>query len=59
MEAMLVLVVYILIATGIAWLVYWGAGQVGMAQTPRVIVAGIVFVLLLLFALNNAGVMTL
>lgn len=57
MEPLLVLVLYILFAAGLGWLVYWGAGKAGMEDTPRVILASIVFVLILLYGLSRTGIL--
>lgn len=59
MEPLLILALYILFAAGLGWLVYWGAGRAGMPETPRVIIAAIIFVLILLYGLNQTGVLTL
>lgn len=55
MRQLLVLVLYILAAIGIAWLVIWGCGQLGFPQTPSMIFAGIVAVCVVLFGLNRTG----
>lgn len=59
MEPMLILVLWVLFAIGLGWLVYWGGGQMGMPPVPRMIIAGFVFVLILFFALQRAGMLNL
>lgn len=56
MRELLRLVLYILAAIGLGWLVLWGCGQVGLPQVPSMIIAGIVFVVVLIFGLNKTGV---
>lgn len=56
MNQLLRLVLYILAAIGLAWLTLWGCGQVGLPSVPSMIIAGIVFVLVLVFGLNKTGV---
>lgn len=56
MNALLRLVLYILAAIGLGYLVYWGAGQVGLPNVPSMIIAGIVFVVVLIFGMNKTGV---
>lgn len=56
MNALLRLVLYILAAIGLGYLVYWGAGQVGLPNVPSMIIAGIVFVVVLIYGFNRTGV---
>lgn len=49
------LLIYIMFAIAIGWLVYWGGGEVGLPDVPRMIIAGLIFVVLLLFGLNKTG----
>lgn len=56
MNSLLRLVLYILAAIGLGYLAFWGAGVVGLPQVPSMIIAGIVFVVVLIFGLNKTGV---
>lgn len=56
MRQLLILLLYILAAIGLAWLVIWGCGQVGFPQVPSMIAAGIVFVAVVIFGFNRTGV---
>lgn len=56
MRQLLILALYILAAVGLAWLVLWGCGVVGLPSVPSMIVAGIVFVLVVLFGMKKTGV---
>lgn len=56
MKQLLMLVLYILAAIGLAWLVIWGCAQVGFPQVPSMIAAGIVAVVVVIFGLNRTGV---
>jgi hypothetical protein len=55
-NALLRLVLYILAAIGLGYLVWWGANQVGLPDVPSMIIAGIVFVVVLIFGMNRTGV---
>lgn len=55
MKQLLLLLIYILFAIAIGYLVYWGGGEVGLPDVPRMIIAGIAFVVLLLFGLSKTG----
>jgi hypothetical protein len=59
MEPLLILALYIFAAIALAWLVHWGGGKYGATEPFRTIVAGIVFVLVLLYGLNQTGVLAL
>jgi quinol-cytochrome oxidoreductase complex cytochrome b subunit len=56
MRQLLILALYILGAIGLGYLTWWGANQVGLPSVPSMIVAGIVFVLVLIFGFNKTGV---
>lgn len=56
MNQLLRLVLYVLAAIGLGWLVYWGAGQVGLLNVPSMIIAGVVFVVVLIFGFKASGV---
>lgn len=56
MKQLLTLVLYIAAAAGCAWLVIWGAAQAGLPSVLGMMVAIIVFVLVVIFGLNRAGV---
>lgn len=56
MNQLLRLVLYVLAAIGLAWLVVWGAGQVGLPNVPSMIIAGVVFVVVLIFGFRASGV---
>lgn len=56
MRQLLLLVLYILAAIGLAYLVLWGCGQLGFPQVPSMIAGGIVFVAVLIFGFNKSGV---
>lgn len=56
MNQLLRLVLYVLAAIGLGWLVYWGAAQVGLPQVPSMIIAGVVFVVVLIFGFRASGV---
>lgn len=55
MNQLLKLALYIMAATGLAWLVLWGCDQIGLPDLPSVVLAGIVFVLVLIFGFNRTG----
>lgn len=59
MEPLLILALYILFAAGLGWLVYWGGAKAGVPETPRVIIAAILFIVILLYGLNQTGVLVL
>lgn len=59
MNQMLILTLWILFAIGMGWLVFWGGGKMAIDATLRAILAAIIFILLLVFALTRAGVMAL
>lgn len=55
MERLLRLALYILAAIGLGWLVIWGGGQLGFPQTPTMIAAAIVFILVVIFGFKATG----
>lgn len=59
MNQMLMFALWVLFAIGMGWLVFWGSGRMGMDATLRAILAAIVFILLLVFALARAGMLPL
>lgn len=56
MNQLLKLALYILAAAGLGYLAYWGAEQVGLPNILQIVVAGIIFVVVLIFGLNKTGV---
>lgn len=56
MNQLLRLVLYVLAAIGLGWLTFWGAAQVGLPQVPSMIIAGVVFVVVLIFGFRASGV---
>lgn len=55
MSQLLKLAIYILAAAGLGWLVLWGGNQIGLPSVLNMILAGIVFVLVILFGFNRTG----
>jgi hypothetical protein len=56
MKNLLALALYILAAAGLGYLAYWGAGEVGLPNIMQIVVAGIVFVVVLIYGMNRTGV---
>lgn len=55
MRNLLVLALYVLAAIGLGALSYWGAGEVGLPDVPQMVIAGLVFVAVLLFGFQRSG----